>query len=201
MTEKSSLDEARSAALSNPVRFEVIEHGGKKFGIRQMNNSISKLIAKHGDDTQSRLVELVIQVTHDVIPVLDQEKGVQLEEEFTEYLSEPVLDSRGVPIIEPVLDPKGRPIVLQNEKNGVRSAYMRAKMQPIMEDDGNGGKRQKTKVSMRPKYQLGAMLFDATFFDTLMNAPSDEGSFISKVANAAARVNDREDAAARAKNS
>lgn len=181
-------DELRALAVGGETRFEVVEHRGRHYAVRQSNSRISKALARYKDDAHGRTVELVIQVTHSAIPVLD-EGGKQLEEDVQVPVMEPELDEKGLPVMVPMSDPKGRPIILDGKP------MLRARMRQKTDADGNAVHETVT----RKRFQLGKKLFDATFFDTLMEEPNDEGSFIHKVVNAAVKVNDHEEAAERAK--
>lgn len=183
-------DELRAVAMGDETRFEIIEHKGKHYAVRQSNSRIAKALAEYKDDAHGRTVELVIQVAHSAVPVMDND-GVQQFEDVSVPMMAPEFDAKGLPVMYPMSDPKGRPIILDGKP------MMRARMKQKLDDDGNA----LYETIHRPKFQLGKKLFKDVDFNALMESPNDESSFIHKVVNAAVKVNDREESAERAKKS
>lgn len=182
---------AKTKALTAAIRFEAVEHDGEFYAVRASCPRITKAIARHpAEDQQSRLVEIVIQVTHEAVPVPGLE-GKQATEEISVPQFRPVLGPDGKPVLEPVLDNKGRPTVANGE------AVMRGKIAPELDADGN----QVVKVITRPKFTLGPAMFDPSSFDSLMEQPTHDGTLLYALAQAYARVNDRDTARDLAKKS
>jgi len=177
----------RSVVLNTPTRFEVVEHEGEFFGIRQTNPAITKAISKH-EDPQSRMVEMVIQITCEALPVLNTDGSPQVEEVTTPVLV-PEFDAKGQPVLEVTTDAKGRPHVVDGRPQ------WQAKMGPKLDADG----KPVVEVKTRAKYTLGKPVFTAADFDGLMQLPGDADGFLSKVVVASNKVNDRESARDRAK--
>lgn len=182
---------ARAAAVSSTPRFEVFEHNGHNYAVRQQNTRISKLVNKHSDP-QSRILEGVIQCTHLALPAVGPD-GKQAEESVIENVLEPVLGEDGKPVLEPICDPNGRPVVNPE----TLQPYMRAVTRPKL---GENGKPVTVEVS-RKVWSLGPLVFDKTMVASLEEEPNDEDSFIGKATACLARLNDRESARARAKKS
>jgi hypothetical protein len=180
---------ARAAAVSSKPRFEVFEHNGHHYAVRQQNTRIAKLVNKHVEP-QSRILEGVIQCTHLAVPIMGTD-GKQSQETVTENVLEPVLDENGKPVLAPILDPNGRPVVNPE----TTQPYMRAETRPKMGEDG----KPVTVEVTRQAWDLGPLVFDKTVVASLEEEPNDEDSFIGKATACLARLNDREIAKARAK--